>query len=360
MKLYKRVQQDGSNHIPWHNCKCTGCVADRSNGCKDPYQCVSAAEAIVLKLSQKFNPTAPTKKDGLTLTHRRLEKNVRANVENGDEIIFNPSVTTRNNLSDCFRIFTPNPTPALPSLRPPCDESIAAMTMFTDGSCLHNGQHNVICGAGVWVANNYPLNRAIRVPGPEQSNQTGEIVAIVVALQIALKSADLTIITDSRHAIQSLTQSLEHHEDAAWVGVPNTPWLKAAAYLLRVRSAPTKLKWVKGHNGTNGNEEADRLALEGVRKPTPEDIDLTVSPNFDPLGLHLCALTQASAYAFINTLDPPSTSERARIHLERIRATLKDTNKKEMSDLGSTMDGLQSTLAMPGSRCRDNDMGWWP
>ena len=332
MKLHERLRRDGSDHVPWHNCKCRGCETDRRNGCKDPHKCASTAEAIVIKLAQKFNPTTQTRKDDLTLTHRRLEKNARASVENGDELIFNPTVTTKNNLSDAFRIFAPKPTPTSPALRPLRDTDPAPITIFTDGSCQHNGQHNAICGAGVWVSDAHPLNRSIRVPGQEQSNQTGEIAVIVVALQVAPRSTDLTIITDSRYAIQSLTESLEHHEDTAWVGVPNTPWLKAAAYHLRVRSAPTRLKWVKGHNGTRGNEEADKLAAEGVRKPTPDAIDLTVPPNFDPLGLRLCALTQASAYAFLNARDPPPASERARINLERARVTLKDVNRKEMTD----------------------------
>ena len=347
MKLYKWIRQDDSGHIPWCNCKCAGCEEDRSRGCKDPHKCASMAEAIIIKLSQKFNPTASTRKDGLTLTHRRLEKNARASVENGDELIFNPSVTTKNNLSDCFRVFAPKPTPALLMLRPPPDSNPAPLTMFTDGSCLHNGQHNAISRAGVWVADGHPLNRAICVPGWEQSNQTGEIAAIVVALQIAPQSADLTIIMDSRYAIQSLIHSLEYNEDIAWVGVSNTPWLKAAAYQLRVRSAPTKLKWVKGHSRLTGNEEVDKLAAEGARKPTPNTIDLTVPPNFDPLGLRLCALTQASAYAFLNTLDPPPPSERAQINLECAQATLKDVNKKEMSDANLWLKSRHPDIRRP-------------
>ena len=179
-----------------------GCKTDRQNGCKDPHKCASVAEAIVIKLAQKFNPTAQIRKDDLTLMHRRLKKNAKVSVENGDELIFNPSVTTRKNLSDAFRIFAPKQIPTLPALRPLRVTDPAPLTIFTDGSCLHNGQHNAISGAGVWVADGHPLNRLIRVPGQEQSDQTREI-AIVVALQVAPRSVDLTIITDSRYAIQA-------------------------------------------------------------------------------------------------------------------------------------------------------------
>ena len=111
VKLCKRLRQPNLNHAPWHNCKCRDCKRDRTKGCQDPHKCASTAEAITLNLSLKFDPTAPTQKDGLTLTHRHLEKNARADVARGDEIIFNPSVTTRANLSDCLRVFPQQPPP---------------------------------------------------------------------------------------------------------------------------------------------------------------------------------------------------------------------------------------------------------
>ena len=154
----------------------------------------------------------------------------------------------------------------------------------------------------------------------------------MAALQAAPPAADLTIITDSRYAIQSLTHSLDHHEDAAWIGVPNAAWIKAAAYQLQRRSAPTRLKWVKGHNGTTGNEEADKLATEGTNKLIPDNIDLSIPPSFDPTGLRLSTMTQASAYAFVSNHGPPPPSNRARINLDRTRATLIDVNNREESN----------------------------
>jgi len=133
----------------------------------------------------------------------------------------------------------------------------------------------------------------------------------VAALQAAPPAADLTIITDSRYAIQSLTHSLDHHEDAAWIGVPNAAWIKAAAYQLWRRSAPTHLKWVKGHNGTTGNEEANKLAVKGTNKLIPNNIDLLIPPSFDPTGLHLSTMTQASAYAFVSNHGPPPTLQQS-------------------------------------------------
>ena len=75
------------------------------------------------------------------------------------------------------------------------------LTVYTDGSCLQNGSNNARSGGGVWFSNGHPLNRVICVPGWDQSNQAGEIAAVVVALQSVPWDADLTIITDSQYVI---------------------------------------------------------------------------------------------------------------------------------------------------------------
>ena len=125
------------------------------------------------------------------------------------------------------------------------------LTVYIDGWCLQNGTDNAVSGGGV-----------LRVPGNAQYNQVGELAAVVVALKSAPRNADLTIVTDSQYVITCLTNSVPQWEDSGWPGVPNTPWIKAAAYTLRRRSAPTRFKWVKGHNSDRGNEQADTLATE--------------------------------------------------------------------------------------------------
>jgi len=113
------------------------------------------------------------------------------------------------------------------------------LTVYTDGSCLQNGTDNTRSGGGVWFTDDHPLNRAIRVPGHDQSNQVGELAAVVVALKSTPQNADLTIVTDSQYVITCLTNALPQWEDSGWPRVPNAPWIKAAAYAMRRQSAPT-------------------------------------------------------------------------------------------------------------------------
>ena len=330
--LTKRLKQ-GSAHQQHSNYPCNDCKKDRLKGCKDPHKCALKANTLLSGLTPKFNPAASRQHDNLTLTHHRLEKNANANIRGGDKVTFNPTVMTRTSLADCFRVFISQPLPDHPATRPRTrDNPSPPITVYTDGSCENNGFQDAKSGAGIWVEDAHPLNRAIRVPGPIQSNQIGELAAVLVTAQIAPKTADLTIITDSMYVIRAMNHSLKPWEDSGWVNTPNAEWLKATAFHLRQRSAPTHFKWVKGHNGTRGNEEADKLANTGVNKQTPDEIDLTVPDYFQPTGLRLAATTQATAYALISGLNRPSTSRRVEILLERVRTTPETINGQSMSN----------------------------
>ena len=202
--------------------------------------------------------------------------------------------------------------------------------VYTDGSCINNGKQNAICGGGVWFGDNHPLNRAVRVPGPEQSNQTGEIAALVVALQLSNPLSPLLCITDSRYILDSLTKHLATWENEGWMNISNKSWFQAAAYHLRRRAAPTYFKWVKGHSGEHGNEEADRLANEGTRKTPPDNVDITVPNNFRTHGLKLLTTTQALVYTAITHSTTPTHTNSTNNNLELSRRAIHNmTNNLE-------------------------------
>ncbi|KAG0700961.1 RnaseH-domain-containing protein [Suillus ampliporus] len=125
------------------------------------------------------------------------------------------------------------------------------------------------CGSGIWINEDHPNNRAIKIPGKRQSNQIAEIVAILIALQ-----------QTALYAIEGLTKNLPEWENRGWIDVKNT-------YHLRKRSAQTSFIWVKGHNGHHGNEQADRLANEGANKQNEDIIDLSVPDEFNLQGAAL-------------------------------------------------------------------------
>ena len=139
-------------------------------------------------------------------------------------------------------------------------------------------------------------NRALRVPGPTQTNQTGELYAILVVIKTTPQNRQLLIKSDSKYAIDGLTKYIDEWEDKGWIGVSNAPLFKTIAAWLRRRASKTTFQWVKGHSGEAGNEEADKLAKEEASLPEIEDIDLSIPPRFSLKGVKLETMSQSTLY----------------------------------------------------------------
>lgn len=161
-----------------------------------------------------------------------------------------------------------------------------------DSSCTNNGKKNACCGSRVWIGQNDPRNMAIRIPGPTQSNQIGELAAVIAATKNLPNFCKMTMVTDSRYIIDGLTKHLPDWEDKGWIEIKNAELFKRAAYLLKRRLAPTAFKWVKGHQGTLGNEESDKLAKIGAGKEVPDNLPLEIPKEFDLQGAKLTTLTK--------------------------------------------------------------------
>ncbi|TFY73614.1 hypothetical protein EWM64_g10399 [Hericium alpestre] len=162
-------------------CRCAVCKTDHACSCANPNKCTKEAQKILLKLHPKFCPIMDSLPDGLTLTHRHKTKNAQAR-PGIDVVIFDPTISCKTSLAECFQVFA---DPSI-NLRPPAMCLMAPqggvevdnelLTFYTDSSCTNNGKANARCGAGIWVAEGHPLNRSIRIAGPHQSNQVGELI----------------------------------------------------------------------------------------------------------------------------------------------------------------------------------------
>ena len=291
-----RGQPGTEAHVPNLTCLCIECVHDRWGGCKNPHACALEAELRLSEIAPKYNPLAIEYHDTLSLTPDRKRRNYDAR----QGLLFDPTITCKDGIQECFRIFTsPERIPRCPASRRPQRGTYldnTEMEVYTDGACIRNGKWNAACGSGIWIEDGHPMNKALRVPGGKQSNQIGEIVAIIIAAKSLPNYCKLKIFSDSMHAIEGLTKHLADWEDAGWIGLKNAEFFKRAAYLLKRRSAPTILEWVKGHQGLRGNVECDKLAKEGARKDTPDTLSLSIPEEFDLQGAKLATISQALAY----------------------------------------------------------------
>lgn len=182
-------------------CVCADCARDRLQGCRNPHACAVEAEHH----------------DDLSLTPNRKEKNKKAHETKKGEILFDPTITRGRDLEHM------------------------KIEVYTDGACMNNGKKDARCGSGIWISDDHPQNKALKVSGPVQLNQVGELAAVITASESLPNYCHLTIITDSRYVIEGLTKHLGKWEDRGWIGIKNADMFKRAAYILKRRTAPTAL-----------------------------------------------------------------------------------------------------------------------
>ena len=195
-------------------------------------------------------------------------------------------------------------------------------------ACINNGHENASAGSGVWYGEDDSRNKGIRVAYKSQSNQIGELVAILLAVKHQPANKDLLIISDSKYAIEGLTKHVKRWEERGWTDVQHKEIFQCITAWMRWHKARTKLRWVKGHNGTRGNEEADRLAGEGTAKPMPsEPIDLRYPPDQLTTGVILSKLEQKDFYRIICEKRQIPTSAKGQSMFVRVCQCLQGTTE---------------------------------
>ncbi|KAH9886323.1 hypothetical protein C8Q73DRAFT_658592 [Cubamyces lactineus] len=181
---------------------------------------------------------------------------------------------------------------------------------------MRNGERDAQAGAGIFVEENHPLNRSVRLPKSwEQSNQTGEVAATLLASTIPDHRINVIQETDSRTTMEALTRYRAKHEDSGFITTKNGPLISVTIAALRNRRAHTAFNWVKGHNGHPRNEGADKLAGLAAEKENEGEAELpaVVPERLRVSGAMLWTLSQKLAYIAIrqkkstNTPPRPST-----------------------------------------------------
>ncbi|KAH9852135.1 hypothetical protein C2E23DRAFT_731757 [Lenzites betulinus] len=170
----------------------------------------------------------------------------------------------------------------------------------------------------------------------EQTNQTGEAVAILLAARTVGTQTRAVIETDSRTVLEALTKWRRKHEDTGYILQKNGQLTRAVIAAMRAREADTVLKWVKGHAGHKRNEGADKLAAEGAAKEQEDDIDLTCERKWVTSGAKIMAMTQKIAYRAIRGAKESGTEERRRT-TAILKRTMEDLERATGSKATTTM-----------------------
>ena len=107
-------------HQAHSSCPCVSCRQDHDmRACEHPYKCAAAALKALGSIKEKWHPAGQKNQDGLSL--RRSNRNDRdqppCDDPNGSP--FDPSLTSGDLISQCFRIFPTISTESMRALRKP-------------------------------------------------------------------------------------------------------------------------------------------------------------------------------------------------------------------------------------------------
>ncbi len=330
---------DDARHRPKATCRCDRCARARSEVCcENPHLCGTRAKDMLGTLPAKWNPLRQQPED----YENRSMEDLCQEGHSDETVPFDRRVTTRGDLGQALRIFTGSGPVSNEHIPMELAEDGSTLDMFTDGSCTHNGEKNACAGAGVFVEANHESNSSFRLPDwLEQSNQTGEVVAAVIAVSAAGNCTRTTIITDSQTTMRSLTIWKQQHEDTGYILQKNATLTRALIAKLRARRAHTLFRWVKGHSGHPGNDAADELAALGAAKAQNDRLSLASPLPFLLTGAKLQSMTQKLAYRAIRLRKDSRTKSRPRTiaNLDRISSGIQSAFGTQVRD-----DAIWSSL----------------
>lgn len=139
--------------------------------------------------------------------------------------------------------------------------------IYTDGACRGNP------GPGGWgvVLESGSRRKTLHGGHPATTNNRMELTAAVEALNALKGRRDVVLYTDSKYVMDGIRSWLPNWKRRGWKTAAKKPvknqdlWqaLDAAAEKHNVT-----WKWVRGHTGNRGNEEADALANRGIDEMT--------------------------------------------------------------------------------------------
>ena len=134
----------------------------------------------------------------------------RRELEEGAAVV--NKATTANDLKDAITIINeepPSPAPVHPGAEDGGMTTSISTIVYTDDACNDNDHESTAAGSGVWYGDDDPRNIGARVSHRTQSNQTGELMATLIAVKNSPSDDNLRIISDSKYAIDGLAKNVE-------------------------------------------------------------------------------------------------------------------------------------------------------
>jgi len=137
---------------------------------------------------------------------------------------------------------------------------------YTDGSCKAGDR--APCGWGYFIKT--PQGAPLEGHGHALDTlaKVMEYRAVAEALAVLPEGAEATVFSDNQSLIENFEKRVGHWRlnGFAKVDAAIVASVRAADATITSRRLRLSWKWVRGHNGNEGNERADALAAQGARE----------------------------------------------------------------------------------------------
>ncbi len=138
--------------------------------------------------------------------------------------------------------------------------------IYTDGSCKRNPGPGA--AAIVVTTPDGAIVKEFVKAYPQTTNNRMELTAAIAALK-AMPNGTLIIFTDSQYTINGITSWVKNWKRNGWQTAQKKPvenkdlWIELDL-LVSSHQGSLTWNWVRGHNGSPGNERADTLAQQAA------------------------------------------------------------------------------------------------
>ncbi|MCG8368890.1 MAG: ribonuclease HI [Proteobacteria bacterium] len=135
--------------------------------------------------------------------------------------------------------------------------------IYTDGACRGNP------GPGGWgavlIAGRH--RKTMRGGDHETTNNRMELTAAIEALNALKRPSEVVLHTDSKYVMDGIREWLANWKKRGWKTANRKPVKNRDLWMAldeATQRHDIRWRWVKGHDGNPGNEEADALANLGI------------------------------------------------------------------------------------------------
>ncbi len=137
--------------------------------------------------------------------------------------------------------------------------------IYTDGACSGNP------GPGGWGAIILEKNNSKEISGFEKNttNNRMELIAVIESLKVIQPNCRIQIFTDSNYVMTGIKEWIHKWKKNNWITASKKPVKNVDLWKILDELCNEKeieWFWVKGHSGNKGNERADFLARESIKK----------------------------------------------------------------------------------------------